>query len=475
MYRNYILLGIFCLFSIMGSGQTLEQARTFFKNGDYEKALPVFQKYVKSSPNNANYNYWYGACCYETGQLQEAEKYLKKSAARKVPDAFRYLGQLYFDLYHFDESVENYGTYIEMLKKKKQPVTAYEKAFQKAKLAARMLKGVEEVTVIDSFVVDKNDFLAAYKISEESGKIMTYNEYFNTTGNHPGTVYETELGNKLYYGERKNNQLAIYSKVKLMNEWSKPSLLPDINQEGNQNYPYMLSDGVTLYYGSDGEGSVGGYDIFVTRYNSESDSYLVPDNIGMPFNSPYNDYLYLIDEYNNLGWFASDRFQPEGKVCVYVFIPNTSKQIYNFENTDINLIRNAAMIRSLKGTWKNENEVRDAKQRLAMILYQKPEEKKQQDFVFVINDATLYYTLDNFTSPKAKTLFKQWQQKKSDYKGLKKLLDSKRELYSKSNKSQKKTMAPELLDLEKRTEQMENELEQSEITIRNEENKYLKR
>lgn len=44
--------------------------------------------------------------------------------------------------------------------------------------------------------------------------------------------------------------------------------------------------------------------------------------------------MYVIDEFNNLGWFASDRYQPEGKVCVYVFIPASSKQVYNYESMD---------------------------------------------------------------------------------------------------------------------------------------------
>lgn len=56
-----------------------------------------------------------------------------------------------------------------------------------------------------------------------------------------------------------------------------------------------MADGVTIYYASDGEG-LGGYDIFVTRYNTNTDTYLVPENVGMPFNSPYNDYMYVIDD-----------------------------------------------------------------------------------------------------------------------------------------------------------------------------------
>ena len=46
-----------------------------------------------------------------------------------------------------------------------------EAELEQIKQAARMIKGVENITVIDSFVVDKNDFLKAYKISRESGAL----------------------------------------------------------------------------------------------------------------------------------------------------------------------------------------------------------------------------------------------------------------------------------------------------------------
>ena len=69
-----------------------------------------------------------------------------------------------------------------------------------------MLKGVEEVCFIDSFVVDKEKFLDAYKISPESGKLFMYDTYFNDSGKEGGTVYETELGNKLYYSEMQPGQ-----------------------------------------------------------------------------------------------------------------------------------------------------------------------------------------------------------------------------------------------------------------------------
>lgn len=475
MKKNYILLLILCLCQFGLHAQTLEQAKQLFQKNEFEKAKPVFLKYVKSTPNNASYNYWYGACCYETGEKAESEKYLLFGAKRKVQEAFRYLGQLYFDLYRFEESMENYEEYIALLEKKKQATDKYEVLLDKAKLGARMLKGVEEVTIIDSFVVDKNNFLEAYKISEESGDIFTFNDYFKQTGKNPGTVYQTELKNKLYYGDKeKNGNINIYTRARSLGDWGKASILPDvINTSANENFPYVLSDGATLYYASDGEGSLGGYDIFVTRYNTNTDNYLVPDNVGMPFNSPFNDYMYAVDEFNNLGWFASDRYQPENKVCIYVFIPNTSKQTYNYENTDVDLIRRAARIQSIKGTWKNTAEVKAAKQRLTMVIYQKPKEKKVRDFEFVIDDNTTYYTFDEFTSPNAKNLFKQWEQKTKDFRKLEQQLEKQRDTYIKSNKATRSSLAPGILDMEKRIEQVETELKQMEVNIRNEEKRKL--
>ncbi len=130
----------------------------------------------------------------------------------------------------------------------------------------------------------------------------------------------------------------------------------------------------------------------------------------MPFNSPYNDYMYVIDEYNNLGWFASDRFQPEGKVCIYVFIPNTSKQTYNYEAMEQQQIIRLAQIHSLKETWKDKQAVTEALQRLEAAISHKPKERRAMDFEFVIDDHTTYYLMSDFKSAKAKTLFQRYQQ-----------------------------------------------------------------
>ena len=64
--------------------QTLSQAQKWFTNGEFDKAKPVFERLVKQSPSSANYNFWYGACCYETGELNKSLPYLKKVRNAKL-------------------------------------------------------------------------------------------------------------------------------------------------------------------------------------------------------------------------------------------------------------------------------------------------------------------------------------------------------------------------------------------------------
>lgn len=102
-----------------------------------------------------------------------------------------------------------------------------------------------------------------------------------------------------------DGETSLYSRFKLIDKWEDAKPLSGLDESGhNQNYPFMASDGITLYFGAEGDESMGGYDIFVTRYDSDDNTYLRPDNIGMPFNSPYNDYMYALDDLNNLGWFC---------------------------------------------------------------------------------------------------------------------------------------------------------------------------
>ena len=106
--------------------QSLDQAKKLYNEGQYAEAKPAFEKLVKQAPSNSSYNHWYGVCCYETGDLAGAEKHLKVAVKRKVQEAYRYLSDVYYQTYRFDEAAEMMEEYIDLLTKKKQDTQAFE-------------------------------------------------------------------------------------------------------------------------------------------------------------------------------------------------------------------------------------------------------------------------------------------------------------------------------------------------------------
>ncbi len=459
------LLGL-CMAGTAGA-QTLTQAKNFFEQGEFEKAKPVFERLVKQSPSNASYNFWYGACCYETGESEKAYTYLSKSAKRRYIDAYLYLGKWCYDAYRYDEAEENLNEYIDLRSRKKGSTEDGEHMLEKVRRGQRMIRGVEKVAVIDSFVVDKQDFLKAYKLSADAGDIrITEN----------GVQFTNEMGDKQLQSVRNaEGQASLYSSMKMIDQWSKPEAVTSINELGNADYPFVAGDGITMYYASDNEESMGGYDIFVTRYDSDDNSYLRPDNLGMPFNSPANDYMYVIDDLNNLGWFVSDRRQPEGKVCVYVFVPNASKQVYDYENGDPEQIAALARLDRISDTCTDEDKVRTARQQLAALVYSKDENTRKADFTFIVDDSATYHSLRDFRSAEARKQFQMLQQKEKDLESLIGQLDKKREAYAQAAESNRANMAPGMLDMEKRVEQLRQDIEELTNTVRNTEIRQLRK
>ena len=219
----------------------------------------------------------------------------------------------------------------------------------------RMKSAMQKVMIIDSMVVDKEHFLQYYKLSPETGSISDGDEFFHIKEHDGYFVHINEIGNKCYYSQQVTDSTSnLFFRESANTEWSNPTPLVGINDDHqfrHVNYPYMMGDGTTFYFAADGdEEGLGGYDIYMTTYDEEDNRFLRPVNIGLPFNSAANDYLYVIDEYANLGWFASDRNQEEGKVCIYIFVPSEMRLTYNIDDYTPEEIDGLAQISSIADT-----------------------------------------------------------------------------------------------------------------------------
>jgi TolA-binding protein len=453
----------------------LEQAKRLYTSGKYAEAKPAFEKLVKQAPNNASYNHWYGVCCLETGDKETAESYLKIAANRRVQESYRYLGELYIQSYCFDEAARMYEEYIEIISPKNEDIEPYKKRLELAQKAQRMVERVENIQIIDSMAVDKNDFLSAYQLSEESGSLNTFRNFFRTDEPVQSTVYMNEIGDKIFYAypTDEKNHYNLFTQSKLSDKWEDEKRLPAHinNSEGNNNYPFVLTDGVTIYYASEGSGSIGGYDLFVTRYNINSDTYLTPEQLGMPYNSFANDYMLVLDEAKGLGWFASDRNQPEDKVCVYLFIPDEQRS--RIEGEDMTTKRNRALITSIADTW---NPAANYSEQIRLAHTKMPSTKKEirKDFEFIINNNLVYYTWDDFKSPEARSFYEKRMNLNTQISDLNKKIEDLRLAYAKGNKSRKEQLKSTILQVEEQWYTLIRQPEVLEKRARNAEINYLK-
>lgn len=471
-YKILLLAGLFLMMPELRA-QSLDQAKKLYNQGEYEKAKPAFAKLVKMSPGNSSYNQWYGVCCFETGELEESQRYLEFAAKRKIPEAYRYLGQLYYLSYRFDEAVEMYDQYISFLEKRKKDTTDWKAKRDLAETAARMMRNTEDVQIIDSVVVDKDRFLSVYPLSEESGSLIPYTQFFDTDRPVESVVYRNEKQDRIYYAHpTEEDRYCLYTQSRLMDKWGDEKQLPmNINSREDENYPFLLSDGVTVYFASKGNGSLGGYDLFITRYNTNSDTYLTPEQMGMPFNSPYNDYMMVIDETKGLGWFVSDRFQPEGKVAVYLFIPNDERN--RVETDDEAIKRERARITAIRDSWK-EGAGYEKLIELARTHIPSPVNEIKKDFDFVITDQVVYYTLDEIQSPEARSYYEKAVALRDRLRSLAEELDGLRQAYASADAAQQQKLKPVILQAEQKIESLSAEPEGWEIKARNAELFFLK-
>lgn len=83
--------------------------------------------------------------------------------------------------------------------------------------------------------------------------------------------------------------------------------LRGLSTQGQVAYPYLLTDGSTLYFAYKGMETLGGWDVYVSRYDRNKKELLVPQQLSLPFNSCADDKLYALDEESGLIYLLSDR------------------------------------------------------------------------------------------------------------------------------------------------------------------------
>lgn len=322
-----------------------------------------------------------------------------------------------------------------------------------------MLPNTQKLFIIDSIVVDHSQLSNAIPLPTDYGQILPYDEFFNTKKGDSTYVYINGFGNKCFYSEKSSdNTYKLFTRDKLNNsQWSAPQPVEGLDIPFTEiNYPYMTADGTTLYFAAKSEDGLGGYDIYVTSYDPESGKFLKAENVGLPFNSNKDDFLYVEDDTDGLAWFASNRRQPEGKVCIYTITLSATRQNYN-SDIDETTLRNYAAITSIKDTWSSEESRQKAMEKLQKARARMNVDKEKDNgshINFVINDEVEYTDLNNFSSDKNRQLYQSILKKEQQLNDVKGQLEQLRLKYHSAEKSERDKLSVQILNAEKEQENL---------------------
>ncbi|HPW89972.1 MAG TPA: tetratricopeptide repeat protein [Paludibacteraceae bacterium] len=446
------------------SAQRMSDAEAFFNQGHYREAGSIYVQALKKTPKDGTLNFKYARCLYEQGQVTEATLYFEQAALFGFAKSNRFLGDIYFADYRFQEAAQAYDAWLASDKLPADEKMQVTKLAAKAKLGAAMLERVEDIGVIDSVKADKRTFIRQIKMAREMGFFAFSADLLGLKTDNTLTAFQSGRNDRRYLAlQQGDRQSDLFQSFNVLKEWSEPVVLSSIlNTPQNENYPFVAADGITIYFGSEGHEGLGGYDIFMSRFNSETADYLPPQNVGMPFNSTYNDYMMAFDELAGLGWFVTDRYQHPDSVIIYRFVPNTERLI--LRNKTLQELRDAARMRSYRTVT-----LTDEKIEIQEVIAQ-----KLQATLFWVNDTIVYHSAEQFVSNEAREQFVALCELKAQGEQKQFTLEAKRELWDIiEDENERQVFGNEIVTLEKSCLLIQQQLMRYELDIRTLENVQL--
>lgn len=137
-------------------------------------------------------------------------------------------------------------------------------------------------------------------------------ERINSVAHEPSATISPD-GSEIYFTSDREGGFGgrdLYRIRQLPNgQWSLPlNLGATINTANDEDAPFMHSDGTTLFFSSNGHGTMGGYDIFKsTLVDYDMNGWTAPENMGYPLNTVNDDIFFCLSEDGQTGYFSSER------------------------------------------------------------------------------------------------------------------------------------------------------------------------
>ncbi|MCG8580564.1 MAG: SPOR domain-containing protein [Bacteroidales bacterium] len=432
-----------------------KEALALFKEGNYTEAEKAYESLLKRYDRQIKYNYYYGICLIQNNHdISQAVKRLKYAALKGVSrDAYYYLGRAYQLSYQFEEAINQYNRFLKYASASDIRNDKAEKYKRESEFGLQQSAKIYHLDVYERDTVLIDEFLNAYNPAADVGKVGQNNEFFESGVDPNGVLYLTERGDEVYFSMKNEEAIGrLFKMEKLLDGWSESVALEGINSEADDRHPFVIIDGSTIFFSSNREGGMGGYDLYKADDDAEQKTFTNPVNLGIPFNSPKDDYLFVADEFNQLAWFSSNRETSDSTLIVYTIKwDNSVVKSFVEDINDVRIVAGMPLsdIERQAGNGGNEKT-------------KKANAKADKAFHFVVADTLIYSQLEHFRSDEARSKFKTALKLEAQKDSLSSLMRQKRNLYARTNSDTERSMlVNDILSMEKRVYGLDEKIERT--------------
>lgn len=378
-------------------------------------------------------------------------------------------GREAFMNYEFDKASSLYAQAKKKARKSDEYYADKHDTFNRQLMDARnFLERVEQIAVIDSLTVPRADFFKAYRLPQSAGSLGDKSALPpKADGTDVNYVFTNEGEDyKIWAQPDTTGYMHLVESIRMTDgKWGALTPAGDnLCEDGDAIFPFMMADGVTLYYATNNEDeSIGGYDIMVATRDAADGTFLQPSNLGFPYNSPYDDYLLAIDELNGVGWWATDRNQLDDELTVYVFVTNDLRKNYPVDEEDI---IGFARIDDYIAT---QPEDADYDELLTTIRAIDPTvQKRKAEFYFPVQGGKIFHNYDELPNMASRATMRKYVAAEADLADAEIALGDMRRKY---NESRSQTLGAKIVQAESMIEAKREEVKR----LRNEVYKSLAR
>ena len=247
------------------------------------------------------------------------------SAQRHVADSLVSRGDSLRRAYCFEESLEAYNEVLVALQD--TSATVLDSLFR-IEVSDRILLSENGKSMADYVYTPKvvarhkfslEDFFLYYPLNDSTWRPVP-NVLDTLAGPYSKAMYVPSDSKTIFFSAPDQNGIRnIYTTSFADSLWSVPVLLnEDMTSVADEIYPMLSQDGKSLYFASKGLYGVGGFDIYISRWDEECGDWSAPVNMGFPYSSPANDFLLVGSQDGKHLIFSSDRDCAADSVNVYV-------------------------------------------------------------------------------------------------------------------------------------------------------------